>query len=289
MKFEGVGVWSAEMRYGDAALVADAAAELDELGYRAIWIPDVGGDVLASVEHLLGASPSIGVATGILNTWLQDPVAVASRRASWGDTWQGRFLLGLGVSHAPLIDRGHPGRYTKPYSKMVEFLDALDAALAPVPMDARVLGALGPRMLTLARERAAGAHPYFVPVEHVAHARDILGSTAMIAVELAVVLDSDPSSARETARRHTATYTVLPNYTNNLRNFGFGDVDFADGGSDRLIDAVVAWGNDETIARRVAAMRDAGADHVCIQVIRPDGGFPIADWRHLAPALDGLA
>ena len=280
-KLVGIGVWSAQMRYGDAGRIAESAAELDELGYSAIWIPDVGGNVLGSVEILLRAAPRIGVATGILNTWMQDPAEVARRRALWGDAWQLRFTLGLGVSHAPLIDQGHPGRYTKPYSKMIEFLDALDSAATPVPINARVLGALGPRMLGLARDRSAGAHPYFVPADHVEGARSILGSNATIAVELAVVLDGNPSSARDTARRHTAIYTTLPNYTDNLRNFGFGDDDFADGGSDRLIDAIVACGDDDAIVRRVEEMRNAGADHVCIQVIRSDDQLPRAEWRRL--------
>jgi probable F420-dependent oxidoreductase len=287
MALDGTGIWSAHMRYGDAGQTAEAAAELDELGYGAIWIPDVGGDVLGSVEHLLGAAPTIGVATGILNVWLQDPLVVAGRRASWSSAWQSRVTFGLGVSHAPLIDQGQPGRYAKPYSKMVEYLDALDGAPVPLPPEARMLAALKPRMLGLARDRAAGAHPYFVPPEHVAHARELLGPEATIAVELAVVRDSDPSSARATARRHTAMYVTLPNYTNNLRDFGFGDDDFADAGSDRLIDAIVAWGDDDAIVRRVAAMRDAGAQHVCVQVIRPDDEVPRADWRALAPALVG--
>jgi len=285
MELTGTGVWSGQLRYGDAGVIAEAAAELDELGYRAIWIPDVGGDVLGSVETLLGATPRCVVATGILNIWMHAPAEVAARRASWTDAWQRRFVLGLGVSHAPLIDHGNPGRYTKPYSKMVDFLDALDAAEPPWPVDARVLAALRPRMLGLARERAAGAHPYFVPPEHVARAREALGPDAMIGVELAVVLDSDPITARETARRHTAVYVNLPNYTNNLREFGFGDDDFADRGSDRLVDAIVAWGDLHAIARRATAMRDAGADHVCIQVIRPDDEFPRAEWRELAPVL----
>ena len=285
MRLSGTGIWSAQLRYGDAGVIAEAAAELDELGYSAIWIPDVGGDVFGSIETLLRAAPRLAIATGILNIWMHEPADVAQRRASWSNEWQRRFLLGLGVSHAVLIDHENPGRYAKPYSKMVDYLDGLDGAEVPFPVDARVLAALRPKMLGLARDRAAGAHPYFVPPEHVARAREILGSDAMIGVELAVVIDRDPSTARETARRHTATYVNLPNYTNNLREFGFRDDDFAERGSDRLVDAIVAWGDVDAIARRVAAMRDAGADHVCIQVIRPDDEIPRGDWRELAPAL----
>ena len=285
MQLSGTGVWSGHLRYGDAGPIAEAAAELDELGYTGIWIPDVGGDVLGAVETLLGATSSAVVATGILNVWMHEPAEVAARQAAWNDDWKRRFLLGLGVSHAPLIDHEHPGRYNKPLSKMVEYLDGLDGAAEPYPVDARVLAALRPRMLQLARDRAAGAHPYFVPPEHVARAREILGAGAMIGVELAVVLDHDPASARATARRHTAVYVGLPNYANNLREFGFGDNDFANLGSDRLVDAIVAWGGLDAIVTRVQAMRDAGADHVCIQVIRDDNEVPRAEWRELASAL----
>jgi len=285
MRLSGTGIWSGQLRYGDPGIIAEAAAELDELGYDALWIPDVGGDVLGAVEVLLGTTRHTTIATGILNVWMNEPAAVAARRASWGDDWKQRFLLGLGVSHAPLIDHEHPGRYTKPFSKMVEYLDGLDAAAVPFPVESRVLAALRPRMLGLARDRSAGVHPYFVPPEHVARARGILGADAVIAVELAVVLDRDPSSARATARRHTATYVGLPNYTNNLREFGYADSDFAEQGSDRLVDAIVAWGDIDAIGARVRAMRDAGADHVCIQVIRPDNDIPRAEWRELGPAL----
>ncbi len=285
MQLTGTGIWSGHLRYGEAGAITDAAAELDQLGFTALWIPDVGGDVLGSVETLLGATDRAVVATGILNIWMHEPAEVAQRRAAWSDDWQRRFLLGLGVSHAPLIDYGNPGRYSKPLARMTEYLDGLDAAEVPFPVDARVLAALRPKMLGIARDRAAGAHPYFVPPEQVARAREILGPDALIAVELAVVLERDAARARETARRHTATYVNLPNYTNNLLEFGFAEDDFADGGSDRLVDAIVAWGDDDAIAGRVRGMRDAGANHVCIQVIRADDELPRAEWRELAPAL----
>ena len=285
MQLGRTGIWAHQLRYGDAGAIAEMAAELDELGYDALWIPDVGGDVLGSVELLLRAAPRAVVATGVLNIWMHEPDEVAAHVGGWEDAWKARFLLGLGVSHALLIDHGNPGRYAKPYSKMFEYLDGLDAAHPPLTEDTRVLAALGPRMLELARDRAAGVHPYFVPPEHIAAARALLFPTSLIAVELAVVLDSTPSSARATARRHTATYVNLPNYTNNLRRFGYDDDDFADGGSDHLIDGIVAWGDLDSIAARVQQMRDAGADHVCIQVIRADDDVPRADWRELAAAL----
>ncbi len=285
MQLAGTGIWSHHLRYGDEHAIAETASELDELGYDALWIPDVGGDVLGSVESLLGAAPRTVIATGILNIWMHEPAEVAARRAGWSDDWKARFLLGLGVSHAPLIDYAEPGRYTKPYSKMVGYLDGLDAADVPWPADSRVLAALGPRMLGLARDRTAGIHPYFVPPEHVARAREIVGPDARIAVELAVVLDPDPSSARATARRHTATYVGLVNYAQNLYQFGLGDDDFLEQGSDKLVDMIVAWGDMNAITKRVQTMRDAGANHVCLQVIRPDNETPHAEWRELAAAL----
>jgi len=287
MQLSGTGIWSGQLRYGEPGPIAEAAAELDDLGFDAIWIPDVGGDVLGAVETLLDATQRSVVATGILNIWMHEPAEVAARRASWSNDRKHRFLLGLGVSHAPLIDQGQPGRYTKPFAKMVRYLDDLDAAEVPFPVESRVLAALRPRMLGLARDRSAGIHPYFVPPEHVARARDLLGADRFIAVELAVVVDHEPSSARATARRHTAIYVGLPNYTNNLREFGYGDDDFAEQGSDRLVDAIVAWGDIDAIVARVQAMRDAGADHVCVQVIRPDNDMPLAEWRELASSLIG--
>jgi probable F420-dependent oxidoreductase len=281
----GTGIWAHQLRYGDPGAIAEMAAELDELGYTALWIPDVGGDVLGAAETLLRAAPRAVAATGVLNIWMHEPAEVAAHVGRWPGEWQARFLLGLGVSHAPLIDHANPGRYRRPYSKMFDYLDGLDAAHPPLADDARVLAALGPRMLELARDRAAGAHPYFVPPEHVAAARRVLNPTSLIAVELAVVLDPDASSARATARKYTSTYVNLPNYTNNLRRFGYEDDDFANGGSDHLIDGIVAWGDVDAIASRVQLMRDAGADHVCIQAIRADDDVPRADWRKLATAL----
>jgi len=287
MQLSGTGVWAHQLRYNEPSVAGEIAAELEELGYDALWIPDVGGDVLGAIETLLGATSRTTIATGILNIWMHEPAVVAARRTGWTDDWKARFLLGLGASHAPLIDHENPGRYTKPYSKMVEYLDRLDAADVPWPAEARVLAALGPRMLKLAADRTAGAHPYFVPPEHVAVARATMGPDAFIGVELAVVIDPDPATARTTARKHTAVYTTLPNYTNNLRQFGYGDDDFANAGSDRLVDAIVAWGSLDAIKARVQAMRDAGANHVCIQVMHPTDDLPRADWRELAGALLG--
>jgi probable F420-dependent oxidoreductase len=270
---------------GDAGEIRDAAAELEELGYTAVWIPDVTGDAMSAVEVLLRATTTAIVATGILNVWLNEPADVAARRAAWSPEWQARVLLGLGISHAVFIDRIEAGRWDRPVSRMRQYLDELDAAPVPVPRDARVLAALGPRMLELARDAAGGAHPYIVTPEHTATARSILGPDRILAPEQAVVLETDVDAARAVARGHLAGYLTLPNYTNNLRRLGFGDDDLAGGGSDRLVDAVVAHGDAEAIAARVRAHRDAGADHVCVQVLNADGTIPRREWQELAPAL----
>jgi probable F420-dependent oxidoreductase len=226
------------------------------------------------------------VAPGILNIWMHDPQEVATEHARLVREFDGRFLLGLGIGHAPSVNAKQPGLYRKPYSKMREYLDQLDAATPPVPRDERILAALKPRMLELSRDRSLGAHPYFVPVEHTARAREHLGRDAVLAPEQAVVLETDPQRARERARSHVERYLQLPNYTRNLLDLGFTEDDIAGQGSDRLVDAIVAWGDEGAIADRVRAHHDAGANHVCIQVVGvPQGELPLAEWRALAPAL----
>jgi probable F420-dependent oxidoreductase len=285
-----VGIWSRELRYnpGRGARAA-AAAELEDLGYAAIFIPDAGGDVLGDVEHLLAATRRMPFATGILNIWLNDPAEVASRRASLVARFGPRFLLGLGSSHAPLVESALRVPYARPYSKMVEYLDALDGAEAPVLAEMRMLAALGPRMLSLARARAAAAHPYLVPPEHTAAARQALGPGILLAPEQAVVLGTDLRLARERARAFVNDYLALPNYVRNLRRLGFTDDDLHGHASDRLVDALVAHGDEEAIAARVRAHHDAGADHVCIYVFGGgDEALPLDAWRRLAPALTSL-
>jgi probable F420-dependent oxidoreductase len=287
-----VGIWSRELRYNpDRGARAGAAAELEELGYAAIFIPDVGGDVLTEIEHLLAATQQIPVATGVLNIWMQEPTKVAARGASLLSRFGSRFLLGLGASHAPLVDSAQRGPYTQPYSTMIGYLDALDAATPTVPASERMLAALGPRMLALARARTGAAHPYLVPPEHTALARDILGTGTVLAPEQAVVLAADRRRGLEQARSFVASYLLLPNYVHNLRRLGFGDDDLTGNGSDRLVDALVARGDEAAIAGRVRAHLDAGADHVCIQVIGASDGeesLPLVAWRRLAPALTSL-
>jgi probable F420-dependent oxidoreductase len=276
-----VGVWSRELRFhADRDAARDAAAELEALGYGALWIPDVGGDVLGAVGEMLDATATIAVATGILNLWMHDAASVASGLAALpgGD----RFLLGLGASHAAVVDA-----YAKPLSAMRDYLDALDAA--GLPASDRILAALGPKMLDLSRDRAGGAHPYLVDVAHTAAARERLGDDKLLAPELSVAFSDDLSVARAAARAHVADYLALPNYSNNFRRLGFGDEDFTDGGSDRLVDALVAYGDETRIATRVAEHLAAGADHVCIQVVgQQDEALALEAWRRLAPTLTAL-
>lgn len=288
MELHGTGVWSPGLRYGDASGAADAAAELEQLGYRALWVPDVGGDLFAALDNLLGATDRALVATGILNLWMHDAADTARMYHDFTARHGERLLIGIGVSHAALIDAGEPGRYRRPLGTMRAYLDALDAHDPGLPRHRRVLAALGPKMLGLARKRSAGTHLYNVTVDNVAAAREGLGPDALVLPQLAVAHTTDRNRARDWAREHLAGYLGLPNYTNNLRRVGFEDADFADGGSDRLVDALVARGDDGAIADRVAEFRAAGADHVCIQVLGPEAmGFPLGTWRALAPALTG--
>jgi probable F420-dependent oxidoreductase len=281
MLLGSVGIWCRDLHYHhDRAAIADAAAELEELGYGALFLPDAGGDVLGAVEHVLSATREVAVVTGILNVWMHEAGAVAEGRARIEQRHPDRFLLGLGASHHTLVGE----RYSRPLSTIRDYLDELNAAVRPVPPYARMLAALGPRMLALARKRSVGAHPYFVPPEHTLRARELLGPDRLLAPEQAVLLETDPSRARERGRAHVAPYLELPNYVANLERLGFDEADRAGGGSDRLVDAIVAWGDEAAIAARVREQLEAGADHVCIQVVE-EGELPRAAWRRLAPAL----
>lgn len=277
------GVWSGPLRrHPDAGERADAAAELEELGYGTLWIPGGrGGEVFDDSEVLLSATSSAVVATGILNIWMHEPAEAAVDHARLNDSYGNRFLLGLGISHVELIG----DRYKRPYSEMVSFLDGLDRAERPVPAEQRILAALGPRMLALSAERSLGTHPYNTMPAHTREARDILGDGPIVAPEQGVVLETDPATARAVARESLANHMTRPNYINQWRRHGFTDDDLRDGGSDRLIDALVAWGDEEAIRARVQEHRDAGADHVCVQVFPGTEGLPRESWRRLAAAL----
>jgi probable F420-dependent oxidoreductase len=288
-RLTGTGIWSAPLRYGDAPATAASAAELEALGYTALWLPDVGGDLFASVANLLAATSTVTVATGILNVWMHEPGETAAQHAALVAAHGPRFLCGIGISHRPFIDLvKEPGAYAKPVATMSAYLDGLDAAATPLAVQDRVLAALGPKMLELARTRTAGTHPYLVTPELTARAREGIGPDGLVASEQAVVLETDRERARSIARLHLSTYLALPNYSNNWKRQGFTDDDLADGGSDRLVDALVVWGDEAAIAARVQEHRDAGADHVCIQVLTDDPmGLSSEGWRALAPALNG--
>ena len=280
-----VGIWGGQGWYGEPSEVAGAAAEVEELGFGTIWMSGgFGPGVDTRFQTLLAATSQIKVASGIVSIWHGAVPDVAAAFAGFEDTSPGRFLLGLGASHAVIVDNADRS-YEKPYSKMVGYLDELDAAAPTVAPERRALAALGPRMLKLAAERSLGAHPYFVPVEHTAAAREVLGTGPLLAPEQAVVLETDADAARAIAREHTAGYLSLPNYSNNLRRYGFSDEDLAGAGSDRLVDAIVAWGDADAIGARVRAHLAAGADHVCLQVLTADGGFPRDEYRAIAAAL----
>jgi probable F420-dependent oxidoreductase len=286
-----VGIWTGALDVVPAAQAQELAAELDEIGYGAIWLPEVAGrDVMAHLALLLSAAPRLVGATGIASIWARDAVTMTGGVKGLTEAFPERVLLGLGVSHHNLVEglRGHV--YAKPLEAMRTYLDAMDAApytaFRPTTPVHRALAALGPKMLALAAERTDGAHSYLVPPEHTVLAREELGAGPLLCAEQAVLLETDPARAREIGRAHTAVYVRLPNYQNNLRRFGFADDDFADGGSDRVVDAIVAWGDEQAVLDRVRAHFDAGADHVCIQALVPGAReVPTEQWRALAPAL----
>ncbi|MFB0619406.1 LLM class F420-dependent oxidoreductase [Streptomyces sp. AGS-58] len=275
------GVWSGDLRSEDPGRrgeLNEAAAELEELGYGAVWL---GGN--STVDHaapLIGATRRITVGTSIQSVWQQDSATTAAGFAEIETAHPGRFVLGLGVSHGPLVKN-----YQRPYAAMTGYLDELDTA--GVPAGRRVLAALGPRMLALSGDRAAGAVPYLVTPEHTARAREILGEGPLLAPEFKVVMETDPARARERARAYLARYLELPNYTDNFLRLGFTEADVAGGGSDRLIDAVFAWGDETRIRERVTAFHEAGADHVALQIVTEgtDGTLPREEWRRLASLL----
>jgi probable F420-dependent oxidoreductase len=285
------GIWTSALDRQPATIVRQAVAEIERLGFGALWIGEAARrEVFANASLLLSATQRLVVASGIANIWVRDAMAMAAGQRTLSEAWDGRFLLGLGVSHDRLVDpRGH--RYGRPLTVMRRYLDAMDHApyLAPMPDPGamtRVLGALGPRMLALAGEGADGAHPYLVPVEHTEQARAILGPTKLLCPEVATVVIPDPVAARRVARAHLATYLQLANYRGNLARFGFGDDDLTGGGSDRLVDALVAWGPAERVVRRVHEHLSAGADHVAIQVLTADPArLPLEEWTELAAAL----
>lgn len=284
-KLGQIGIWSGQLRRSDRAGAIAASVELERLGFGALWMPGGGNDVFERVGDLLGATSSIIVATGIISIWMHEAAIVARACYQLEQAFPGRFLLGIGVSHAEVVDQAAPGRYKRPVQSMSTYLDLLEAAPIPVSSHDRVLAALGPRMLALAKSRADGAHPYFVPTSHTRRARKILGPGPLLAPEQAVVLEDNSQRALAIARAHVSRGLRRPNYANNLVREGFTTSDFEGGGSDRLVDRIVALG-PLGAATRVEEHLQAGADHVCIQVlIDHEDQLPIMEWARLASAL----
>ena len=254
-----IGIWR-----HPSGLSPEMVAEAEALGYGAIWVGGSPGGDLGVVENLLDSTGRIAVATGIVNVWKDDAATIGADYHRITARHPGRFLLGLGIGH-PEATR----EYQRPYSKLVSYLDELDEL--GVPADGRVLAALGPRVLRLAADRSAGAHPYLVTPEHTRQARQILGEGPLLAPEQKVILETDPERARAIGRpRVQNPYLGLTNYVSNLRLLGWADADLAGGGSDALIDALVGHGDAEALGRGVTAHLDAGADHVAVQVLGPD-------------------
>jgi probable F420-dependent oxidoreductase len=288
-----VGVWLGGLGRERWPAGRDGAKRVEAAGYGALWISETPGgkEPLAHAALLLGATERLPIATGIANIWVRDATAARDGAFALAEAYPGRFALGLGVSHQPVAAmRGYD--YGKPLTAMKGYLDALDAlpynAPAPAQPVPLLLAALRPKMLGLSGERTAGAHPYFVPVEHTAIARATLGAGPLLAPEVSIVVEQDPTAARARARKFASLYLQLPNYTNNLRDLGYGDEDLEDGGSDRLIDAIVGWGDEDAVVARVKAHLDAGADHVCIQPVGASIDVALAELERLAPALLSL-
>ena len=284
-----VGIWQGVLDQQPTSRVKELAAEIEAMGWPALWLPEATGrDAFVSSSVLLSATTTLKVATGIAQIHARDPLTTADGQKTLAEAYDNRFLLGLGVSHHPMIENARKQAYVKPYSFMKQYLAAMAeapfTALGPVEAPPTILAALGPKMLALAAT-VQGAHPYFVPPEHTVIAREALGDEPLLAVEQMVILDTNAETARELARRDMTRYLALPNYANNLRRLGFSEDDLA-GPSDKLVDAIVAWGDGDAIAARVQAHLDAGADHVCVQHLVADRTRPpVAEWHQLAEIL----
>jgi probable F420-dependent oxidoreductase len=292
-----LGIWSRELRFGEPGDAREGAAELEDLGFGALWVPGgYDGPLLEICAGHLAATRRAVVATGILNVFGHDPADVAREHAAIDERFPGRFLLGIGVGHAKYLPDEAAQRSRRPLEVIGGYLDALDAHAPPGAEPARVVAALAPRMVQLARERTLGVHPYMVPVEHTAEVRAALGAGPLVLTEVSVVLAGDGDSRddlRARARRDLELYLGLPNYVRTWERLGYGADDLAGGGSDRLVDALYALGTPEQVGGRVREHLDAGADHVCLRVVTnapmtgQDEPLPRAAWRRLAELVDG--
>ncbi len=274
MEIGRIGVWDNATWAPLGNADPEALAELERLGYGTVWLGGSPPADLSTVEPILAGSTTLRVATGIVNVWDGEPSVAAAANARVTAAYPGRFLLGIGAGHRAIVG----DRYTRPYDKLVSYLDALDEA--GVPVEERVLAALGPKVMGLARDRTAGAHPYLTTPEHTAQAREILGDGKLLVPDQKVILETDADTARAIAREKIGFYFRLPNYTNNWLRLGFTEADLADGGSDRLIDALVVWGDVDAVHQRVREHLDAGADQVAVQVL---GADKMATLRALTP------
>ena len=273
-----------------AAEAAEAAQRIESLGYSALWIPEaVGRHPFAHAAWLLANTSELVVATGIASIYHREPGATLAAQNTLAEQSGNRFLLGLGVSHKPMVEGVRGLTYGKPVATMRSYLEKMDASPysgpTPDPAPPRVIAALGPKMLELARDTCQGAHPYFTSPDHTAMARNIMGPDSWLCVEQKVILEEDPDRARELGRQTAQLYLALPNYQNNWLRMGLERADLENGGSDRFIDATFAWGDAETIRARIQAHYDAGASHVCIQPVHPDGALGPLHWD----ALEALA
>lgn len=278
MELTKFGIWSSFRGVEEDERVK-AVTLVEELGFGAFWLG--GSPRLPVLRPLLAATEKLVFATGIVNVWQYSPDELAEEFWELEADFPGRVLLGTGIGHPEATSE-----YTKPLSKMREFLAGLAGAERPVPRERQTIAALGPKMLDLSVERTLGTHPYFTPAAHTKYARERLGASALVAPELAVVLDEDPMTAKIAAREYAAFYLALRNYTNNLLSFGFTHEDFADGGSEELVKAVVPQGSAAQLADAIQAHLDAGADHVCVQAVGA-GAVPAEQWRALAEVLVG--
>ena len=276
MELGRIGIWSSYRSFG-LERASEAAKLAEQLGYAAWWLG--ASPHVPDIRPALEATSALVAATGILNVWINDPADTAAADASLRAEFPGRFMLGIGIGHPEATSD-----YRRPLSTIRAFLDGLDASLSRPPVEERCLAALGPKMLDLAAERTAGAHTYFVPVEHTRFARERLGPGKLLAPELACVVDTDPVRAKAAARDYAKVYLGLRNYTQNLLRFGFGEADIANGGSDTLIDAIIPQGSAEQIAEAVRAHLEAGADHVCVQPLGEEG-IPRESWTALSKVL----
>jgi probable F420-dependent oxidoreductase len=284
-----VGIWQGVLDGYPTGQVKEVVAELDEAGWPTVWIPEtISRDPFVSAAIMLEATDEMKIATGIASIWARDALTTANATLTLNEAYDGRFLLGLGVSHHTLTEWVRKHEYAKPLTKMREYLERMDASkfggVRPAEEPSRVLAALGPKMLALSAELADGAHPYFVPVDHTVIAREAIGPDKLLAVEQMVVLENDPGTAREIARKHMRIYLDLPNYANNLIRMGYSEQDVVDA-SDNVVDAIVAWGSLDDVLARVRAHHDAGADHVCVQVLQDDRSIPLEAWRTIGEAL----